>query len=220
MEKFRILCFGDSLTWGYHPETGLRIGPEARWTGVLQQLLGDGYQVIEEGQNGRTIASDDPAEGEKNGLRYVIPCLESQNPLDLMILMLGTNDLKHKFGFTAGDIAGEMQRFLEAVLSYSRFHMGDRLKLLLMAPPITGELGLDSPFAEGFDFPRAVRVSAELPALYRRLAEAYGCAFLDTTRLVKVSPADGVHLSPEDQTVLGRAVYEKLLSDGLLRTER
>ena len=89
------------------------------------------------------------------------------------------------------------------------------MRILLMAPPVTGELGLDSPFAEGFDFPRAVRVSAELPDLYRRLAEAYGCAFLDTTRIVKVSPADGVHLSPEDQTALGRAVFEKLLSQGL-----
>lgn len=216
MEKTRILCFGDSLTWGYHPETRDRIGEEARWTGVLQRLLGDSCRVIEEGQNGRTIATDDPAEGEKNGLRYIIPCLESQSPLDLMILMLGTNDLKHKFAYTAPDIAGEMERFLEKVQSYNHYHMGGRMKLLLMAPPITGAVGQGSWLAESFDFPNAARVSAALPELYRRLAERFGCAFLNAAAVAQTSPADGVHLSPEEQTKLGRAVYEKIMADGLL----
>ncbi|MBQ4416282.1 MAG: acylhydrolase, partial [Butyrivibrio sp.] len=120
MERRRILCFGDSLTWGYDPVKQNRIDEDSRWTGVLQNLLGDGYRVIEEGQNGRTIATDDPAEGEKNGLRYVIPCIESHKPLDLMIVMLGTNDLKKKFSYTVMDIAGEMQIFLEKVLAYNR----------------------------------------------------------------------------------------------------
>ena len=119
MEKYRILCFGDSLTWGFDPEKGNRISGDKRWTGVLQTLLGDRCQVIEEGQNGRTIATEDPAEGEKNGIRYILPCIESQCPLDLMIVMLGTNDLKQKFGYSARDIAGEMQLFLEKVQAYN-----------------------------------------------------------------------------------------------------
>ncbi|MBQ3880710.1 MAG: SGNH/GDSL hydrolase family protein [Oscillospiraceae bacterium] len=216
MENKRILCFGDSLTWGYDPVTRTRIGMDERWTGVLRACLGEGYTVIEEGQNGRTIATDDPAEGEKNAMRYIVPCLESHDPLDLAIVMLGTNDLKHKFAYTADDIAGEMRLFLEKVLAYNHFHMGGRMKVLLLAPPVTGELGKDSWMAEGFDFPRAEKTSARLPALYHALAESLGCAFFDTTRIVKVSPFDGVHLDAPAHGVLGRAIYEKLIAEKLI----
>ena len=138
MEKIRILCFGDSLTWGYHPVKRTRYGEEERWTGILQELLGEEYKVIEEGQNSRTIATEDPTEGEKNGLAYILPCLESQRPLDLMILMLGTNDMKRKYGYSAEDIAGEMERFLEKVWVYNHFHLADDMKILLMSPPVVG----------------------------------------------------------------------------------
>ncbi len=216
MEKYRILCFGDSLTWGYDPVTRTRIGEDKRWTGVLQSLLGDRCTVIEEAQNGRTIATDDPAEGEKNGLRYIIPCLESQSPLDLMILMLGVNDLKRKFAYTAGDIAGEMQIFLEKVQAYNHFHMNDRLKILLLAPPVIGVDAAGSWLEDVFGFEQAEKVSAEFSARYRQLAESFHCSFLDTAELVKVSPADGVHLDAENQTKLGKAIYEKLLAEKLL----
>ena len=111
----RILCFGDFMTWGFDPDTRTRFPEDIRWTGVLQQLLGDGCKIIEEGQCGRTIACDDPAEGEKNGIKYIVPCLESQSPLDLMILLLGINNLKRKFNYSSMDVAGEMQVFLEKV---------------------------------------------------------------------------------------------------------
>ena len=110
MEKRRILCFGDSNTWGYNPETGGRYSPDVRWTRLLGKILGDEYEIIEEGQNGRTITMDDNAEGgHKNGLAYLIPCLETHLPLNDIIIMLGTNDLKNRFQFDAMSIAGEMQ---------------------------------------------------------------------------------------------------------------
>ena len=88
-----ILCFGDSNTWGYNPENGQRFGPEERWTGILRNSLGEDYRVIEEGLNGRTTLWDDPIAGFKNGLDYLMPCLESHMPFDLITIMLGTNDL-------------------------------------------------------------------------------------------------------------------------------
>ena len=81
----------------------------------MQAALGDDYKVIEEGQNGRTIATEDPAEGEKNGLSYIGACLESHTPLDYVIIMLGSNDCKRKFSYSSMDIAGEMQIMLEKV---------------------------------------------------------------------------------------------------------
>ena len=113
MTKTRIVCFGDSNTWGYNPKNATRYPEEVRWTGILEEMLGNEYKIIEEGQNGRTIATDDPCEGERNGIKVIVPCIESQKPFDLLILMLGTNDLKSKFHYTASDVAGEMQQMLE-----------------------------------------------------------------------------------------------------------
>ena len=88
LKKYRILCFGDSLTWGFDPKDKIRMSDENRYTAQLQAMLGDEYMVIEEGQNGRTIATDDPAEGEKNGLKYIVPCMETHNPIDLITSIL------------------------------------------------------------------------------------------------------------------------------------
>ena len=100
----RILCFGDSNTWGFAPKDGYRFDENTRWTGLVQKALPQ-YKIIEEGLNGRTALWDDPIEGYKNGKEYLIPCLASQSPLDLVILMLGTNDCKTRFALTASDVA-------------------------------------------------------------------------------------------------------------------
>ena len=100
-----ILCYGDSNTWGYDPQTRSRFPHDVRWTGVLASSLGTGYRVVEEGLNGRTTRWDDPIEAGRNGLTFLQPCLESHLPLDLVIVMLGTNDLKQRFGLSASDIA-------------------------------------------------------------------------------------------------------------------
>ena len=98
---WEILCYGDSNTWGYNPSTKERYDRYERWTGILQFTLGDEYHVIEEGLNGRTTVWDEPIEGEyKNGKTYLVSCLESHKPLDLVIIMLGTNDLKKRFSVT------------------------------------------------------------------------------------------------------------------------
>lgn len=210
MGKYRILCFGDSLTWGFDPAKRTRIDDDKRWTGVLQNLLGSGYTVIEEGQNGRTIATEDPAEGEKNGLNYILPCIESHKPLDLMILMLGTNDLKRKFSYSSMDVAGEMQIFLEKVQAYNRFRMQDQMQILLISPPFIEEHAEDPWLEDCYDFSRSAGVSRELSSWYRQLAEMYGCLFLDASRIVRTSAVDGIHLDEAEQGKLGRAVYETL----------
>lgn len=208
MDRRRIVCFGDSLTWGYDPVTGLRIPEESRWTGVLQQLLGDSWQVIEEGQNSRTIATDDPSEGEKNGLRYIIPCIESHKPLDALLIWLGTNDMKTKYGYSAEDIAGEMEGFLEKVQAYNHFRMADAMDVILITPPQVGYADGPSPMEDAFDFGRTRQISQQLPEKYRELARIYGCRFLDITEAIAVSPADGVHLDPATAEQMGQLVYE------------
>jgi lysophospholipase L1-like esterase len=103
-----VLCYGDSNTFGTatvaRPDG--RYAPDERWPGVLRGALGPGWLVIEEGLGGRTTVSDDPVEGaDRNGRTYLYPCLRSHRPLDVVAIMLGSNDLKHRFGKTAWDIA-------------------------------------------------------------------------------------------------------------------
>lgn len=92
-----ILCYGDSNTYGYNPVNGLRYPKDVRWTGVLQKMLGEEYEVIEEGCNGRTTVFEDAKEPWKAGLGYLRPCLNTHKPIDFVIMMLGSNDLKGCF---------------------------------------------------------------------------------------------------------------------------
>ena len=213
--KRRILCFGDSLTWGYDPVTCERFDEETRWPCVLQSLLGDEFAVVEEGQNGRTIATDDPTKGFKNGLDYVIPCIESHKPLEMMIIMLGTNDIKTKYCYTAGDIADEMKLFLERVLAYNRFRLGNNMKVLLVSPPYIGEGMAESRFYDKFHDEFAREVSMELDEHYEKLAESYGVEFFDSATCVVASKEDSLHLDAENQRKLGRAIFENIYK-GLL----
>ena len=210
MEKKRIVCFGDSLTWGYDPDTKIRFPEESRWPMVLQNLLGEGYRIIEEGQNGRTIATDDPAEGEKNGYDYIIPCLESHKPFSLLIIMLGSNDCKRKFSYSSMDIAGEMQRFLEKVLSFNRFRCEDTFKVLLVSPPHISEAIKTSWLGDSFGYENARKVSMELSDWYKQLADMYHCEFLNAAEYVHASDTDGCHMDAANQKRLGEVIFERV----------
>ena len=210
MEKHRIVCFGDSLTWGFNPERFARFDENKRWTGVLQKLLGENFKVIEEGQNGRTIATDDPSGGEKNGIKYIIPCIESQKPLDFLIIMLGTNDMQRQFSYSAANIAGEMELFLEKVQAYNRFQLEDKMKVLLISPPKIKK-PLSGAWTDAlFDFNSAIKIRDALPLLYNGIAKKFGCDFLDAGEIVEASTVDGIHLDSENQIKLGKEVYNKL----------
>ena len=117
-----VLCYGDSNTFGYVPETGLRYPKEVRYTGRLQQLLGEGYTVIEEGCNGRTTIYDDPIDGWKNGRDYLKPCLHSHRPVDIVTMMLGSNDLKTTFHLTADRIAAGVEVLVKDTGIYPEDH--------------------------------------------------------------------------------------------------
>jgi lysophospholipase L1-like esterase len=203
----RILCFGDSNTWGYDPATENRFDEDTRWTGVLQAALGADFTVIEEGLNGRTTVWNDPIEGYKNGHDYLVPCLETHRPLDLVVLMLGTNDLKRRFSLSAYDIAQGVAVLLRAI-SYSKAGRdGHAPRVLLMAPPPVAKL---SNFAEMFEGSEAK--SLLLGQHYRAVAKEYNAAFLDTASVIRSSDIDGIHFEPEEHAKLGRAVAHEVLA--------
>lgn len=206
----RILCFGDSLTWGFDPDKRTRFDEGIRWTSRLQEKLGSDYVVIEEGQNGRTIASEDPSEGEKNGMTYIGPCLESHLPIDVLILMLGTNNLKPKFGLCSMDIAGQMQLMLQKILSVNHFKFNDSMKIILIAPPYVGENIRDSWLGESFGYEDSIKKSKELASWYKQLADMYAIEFIDASEYVVTSSSDSIHMDADNQKKLGDVVYDYL----------
>lgn len=196
-----ILCYGDSNTWGYNPATMERFSRNERWTGVLRNELGDGYLIIEEGLNGRTTVWDDPIEGYKNGKEYLIPCLETHKPLDLVIIVLGTNDLKVRFSVSAFDIANGAGVLVGIVQKSETGHNSGSPKVLLMASPPVSKL---TDFAEMFEGAEAK--SGMFSRHYRRVAEEYGCEFLDTSEVIISSELDGIHFEAGEHQKLGKAV--------------
>ena len=198
-----ILCFGDSNTYGRDPVTKGRLDKKTRWTGVLQSTLGEEYDVIEEGLNGRTTVWDDPVRGglKRNGSLYLLPCLESHAPVDLLIIMLGTNDLKARFAVTPYDIAESMGALIEIAQKSQCGLSGKGPDTLIMAPPPLGNL---TEWAETFQ--GGVEKSNKLAAYYKTIASLYGCQFLDTSTVIQSSKLDGLHFDPEEHHKLGVAV--------------
>lgn len=197
-----VLCYGDSNTWGYDPATEARYPLEARWVSVLARELGPGYLVIPEGLNGRTTVWPDPVEGEyKSGKTYLIPCLESHHPVDLVVLMLGTNDLKHRFGLSAWDIAHCAGTLVEMIRASTFGPDGLRPDVLLLAPPPTCVKG--TTFEDMFA--GADEKSRDLGMQYRLVADEYGCDFLDTATVIASSKVDGIHFDASELTKLGKA---------------
>jgi len=207
--KKRILCIGDSLTWGFNPVDASRFDDDIRWTGVLQKILGDEYKVIEEGQNGRTIYFDDTLSRDKSAAKYIWACLESQNPLDTVIIMLGTNDLKVHMGLTAAGIAKEMEKLLDIVCEFNTTYVAN-FKILLMAPPCVPDDMKNSEYGESFGYISARERSLQFPELYKAVADKYNIDFLDTNQYVKVGLVDSIHLEQDQQALLAQAVARKL----------
>jgi lysophospholipase L1-like esterase len=198
-----IVAFGDSNTWGYDPATGTRFPQDIRWTGVMRGDLGAAHSVIEEGLNGRTTVFTDPIDPDRRGADYLPPCLRSHAPLDVLIIALGCNDMKGRFGASPGDIAAGAERLILMARAEPVGTNGAPPKVILVAPPPLAKL---SAFAEIFE--GATEKSRRLAARYREVAERHGVGFVDAGEFIACSPLDGIHFEADQHAVLGHAMAE------------
>ena len=201
----RILCYGDSNTFGTGPMPALGSDPihpkHVRWAGVMQADLGADWDVVVEGLPGRTTVFDDPVEGEyRNGLRSFRAILESHRPIDLLIIKLGTNDLKQRFNLGPQDVALGIARLLKEAAKLEIV-----ARSLVICPAPVKERG---DLAEIFRGAEARTLG--LPAQVERFARENGAEFLDAGAHIEVDDLDGVHLSAEAHGTLGRAVAAKV----------
>lgn len=206
-----IVCYGDSNTWGAAPLKTradlARFALADRWPSVMGEKLSGGHTVIAEGLNGRTTVHDDPADGGpvKNGLRFLPVVLESHAPIDLVIIKLGTNDLKTRYSVPAYDIADSAGRLVDLVLASKNAPAKAPPKVLLVSPaPIAGLTWLADMFEGGEE------KSRKLGAEMKRVADERGIPFLDAGTVIRSSPIDGIHLDKDGQRALGEAIAAKV----------
>jgi lysophospholipase L1-like esterase len=200
-----ILCYGDSLTWGSDAATGDRLAYADRWTSVLQKDLGHGVRVIPEGLRGRTTAYDEHlADCDRNGARILPTVLYTHAPLDLVIIMLGSNDMKPAIAGTAVAALQGMRRLISLIqVNALRDGSVEPPAVLVVAPPPLCETAnheYSAMFAGG------VEQSKMLASFYSDLADESGCGFFDAASVARTSPVDGVHLDAANTRAIGKGL--------------
>lgn len=201
-----IVCLGDSNTHGYSPEAPqFRFGEEERWTCLLQRALGQDYLVVEEGLPGRTTVFEDPVEEGMPALPYLYPCLKSHAPVDLLVIMLGTNDTKERLNANACAIGKGMARLVRKAQTIDCWGEKDP-NILLIAPLAIGKGVERSPVAQEMG-QGCVEKSLRLPGQFRAAAKELGCAFLDANTLgLEQNQVDHMHLTRDSHRVLAEAL--------------
>ena len=211
-----ILCYGDSNTWGFVPGTGGQRHPfETRWTGVMGGILGTEYRIIEEAMNGRTTIWENPMMDVRvsaNGLAYFPIAITSQKPLDLIILMLGSNDLKVRYGMTVRDITMCIGQFIKYIKDNPNCGPDGRApKFLLVSPPPFNPEVMKTPQGDSMGGEAGYVRSTQLAAAFEQRAKDTGCYFFDAATAAKASAKDGLHLEAEEHLSLGKAMAAKVL---------
>ncbi len=212
-EPRTLLCFGDSNTWGFEPGSMTRYPRRVRWPGVAAAELGEAWHVVEAGLNGRTTAFVDPL-GDTCGLRHLGPVLASAAPVDVVAIVLGTNDLKTRLHASAYEIAEGAGMLVDQVLASDAGPEERAPAVLLVAPPPLGDLSgpaaRDPAAFEGFEeaWRDARERSLRFARQYARVAHVRGVTWLDAGAHVMSSDIDGIHWPPEGHAALGRAIAE------------
>ena len=213
--KKHVVCFGDSNTHGYCADPadcadgGMRFNESERWTRLLQARLGADYLVVEEGLNGRTTCFEDPLHEGLSGVTYITPCLKSHAPVDLLIIMLGTNDTKDRFCASAGCIAAAMARLVKKAMATECWGT-HKPNILVIAPPPIGDGMLQSTLAPtmGTGCPEKSR---QLARCYREQCDLIGCHFLNAEDLgCEFNQVDYMHLTKRGHAALAEALAVRI----------
>lgn len=202
----RIMVFGDSISWGYVPGSKhQRFAADVRWPGKLQELLGDDYEIIEENLNSRGIENGDPRPGKegRRALDYIEACLDSHDPLDQVIVLLGTNELKHEMNMSATQVGECMEKLLDIIINRPSQFREISPKVTLLSPPTIND---QTDYCKtGDKYLDASEKSKELVGVYEGLATKLGIGFIALSS-VNVG-IDGIHIDAQEHTKVAELVY-------------
>ena len=202
-----ILAYGDSLTYGANPIPGGPRHPyEDRWPTALERGLGGVARVIAEGLGGRTTVHDDHyTDADRNGARILPTLLASHAPLDLVVIMLGTNDLKPFHGRTAQECSNGVARLIQIIRGHAAAELEAPPKIIVVSPPRLCEAEHPE-MMKHFGEQTAIDQSMQMAEWYRRRAEENNVAFFDAATVAEPDPADGVHLDAANTRAIGEGL--------------
>lgn len=200
----KILCFGDSNTYGFIPQSGFRYDINTRWTGILQTLCNNEFEITEAGCNNRTAFIDNPAGINQTGYKTLPEYLKT-NFFDIIILAIGINDLQRFFNPTLNEFEQGMEKLIQITKNLS-----PKSKIILICPSKLNLAGINNGiFSYQFD-KISVEKSGKLSPIYKSLAEKHKCHFIDLNNIVEVSPLDGLHFSPKSHKTIAENLYKNL----------
>ena len=203
-----VLCYGDSNTYGLKSDLISRYPRNVRWTGILQEKLGSEYYIIEEGLGGRTTVWDDPVEEYKNGKKYLLPCLDSHKPLDLVVIMLGTNDLKSRFSVSPFEIGVSMENLVKTILKSDAGPDFKAPQILLVTPVPIHSVGRQMDLDQML--PDMEKRSKALAYYYEDIAKRYDLAYLNPDGKVEVNDTDGIHYTEKGHAQMAELMADKI----------
>ncbi|NBK98412.1 MAG: hypothetical protein EOM50_10390 [Erysipelotrichia bacterium] len=208
----KILCYGDSNTWGHNPENANRFDETQRWPKILQTMLNGKCEVIEEGLCGRCASFVDSVKPYRHGISMLTATLEIHQPIDLVILMLGTNDLKKCFSPSAVAIANGIKAMVQIIKNKYTYNPHMQVPKILIVAPIHLHESYYTMQRTSEQFnEQSYETGKKLAFYYEEIAKQYDCMFLDASKYAKASSIDGIHMDKNNHKKLAKAIYEKLV---------
>lgn len=186
---YRVLCYGDSNTWGYNPVNGLRLSEKERWTGVLQKNLGDGFEVIEDGLNGRAVLGDSSSFSD---------ALQYNSPFDVAVIFLGINDICFEKETRIEELSAGIDKMISLLRSSAAGPEPARPEVILMSALPVHEAQINDGLFE-LEAEKVIRYGDAI----RKLAARRGCGFFDPGRIIQSSALDGIHIEAAEHKKLG-----------------
>lgn len=199
----KVLCFGDSNTFGFNPKNGSRFNKSIRWTGILQRLCENKFHIIEAGCNNRTAFSDNPAGKMFSGYKILPELL--QKDLSIVILAIGINDLQFQYNVTVNDIKNGITNLIKIIQNNN-----PNTKIILVSPNELTKNVLKSPiFSTLFD-ESSIEKSKHLAKIYKQIALENNCDFIDLKTTARTSTIDGLHFEPQEQKKIANEIFKHL----------
>lgn len=196
----RILCFGDSNTFGYNPHNGTRYDKNIRWTGVLQKLAGNNYEIVEAGGNNRTAFSNNPDGTEYTGYKLIPEYLKEH--YDTIIIAIGINDLQKFYNQTLEKFEKGINNFVSIIIKNA-----PKSKIIILSPSHIKKNILKSNFKFLFN-EESIEKSKEITPVYERIAKAYNCEFLNLNDIVETSDIDGLHYEQNEHKKIAESIIK------------
>lgn len=207
----KIICYGDSNTFGFNPKDGSRYDKSVRWTGILSDILGSDYEIKEEGCNNRTAFFENSDGLVKSGQNYLAHCIEKHKAFDVFILALGTNDLQKIYDISEQVVINGLENLIAKIYAHC-----PKSRIILVTPVLLDKTVLDGYFSHQFN-ERSIKASVWIQNIYKTFAKQNRLEIVDLNKFIKPSSYDGLHFDKKEHKAIAEKLAEQILNKVLVK---